>query len=288
MGKVFDKHLIIVTGSSGAGRTTAIDAFEDSGYEVVDNIPISMIDRLVFDESESRNIALGIDIRNRDFSSKLLISIVTKFDQIKGINVSLFFLVCEHHKLLTRFNETRRRHPLSGVKSLSQALKEEIDLLEPLKAVAKVVIDTTDYSPNELREELLRHIKIDDSKKFTIVIESFSYKGGLPRNLDMVFDCRFLKNPYWDRTLRGLNGNSELVKKYVKGLPECEEFLKNVISMLSFLIPLFKKEGKAHFSLGIGCTGGQHRSVVVANELSESLRVMDNIVFVKHRDLKCG
>ncbi len=285
MRNVLDKNLIIITGSSGAGRTTAINALEDRGFEIIDNIPISMIDDFVLDGSEKQNIALGIDVRTRDFSSKLLKSMLIRYEKMKGIKAALFFLECEHNKLLSRFNETRRRHPLSGVKSLSQALKEETLLLKPLKLSADVVIDTTDYSPNQLREELLRRVRTQDSKKFTISIVSFSFKGGLPRNLDMVYDCRFLKNPYWERELRDLDGNSELVRQYIIGLDEFGEFQKNAISMLEFLIPLFKKEGKTDFSLGIGCTGGKHRSVVVANELKKLLECTENLVFIRHQDL---
>ncbi len=285
MSNVFGKHLIIITGSSGAGRTTAINALEDRGFEIIDNIPISMIDNLFLEGVVNKNVALGIDIRTRDFSTQLLTSMVNRYENLKGIKVSLIFLECGHNKLLARFNETRRRHPLSGVKSLAQALREETELLEPLKSIAEVVIDTTDYSPNDLREELLRYVTGNDLKKLTILVQSFSYKHGLPRNLDMVFDCRFLKNPYWQGKLRDLDGNSDLIKDYVMGLPVFDEFLKNAIPMLEFLIPLYEKEGKIEFSIGLGCTGGKHRSVVVANELTKVLQGMDNKVFVKHRDL---
>ena len=285
MSNVFGKHLIIITGSSGAGRTTAINALEDRGFEIIDNIPISIIDNLFLEGVVNKNVALGIDIRTRDFSTQLLTSMVNRYENLKGIKVSLIFLECGHNKLLARFNETRRRHPLSGVKSLAQALREEAELLEPLKSIAEVVIDTTDYSPNDLREELLRYVTGNDLKKLTILVQSFSYKHGLPRNLDMVFDCRFLKNPYWQGKLRDLDGNSDLIKDYVMGLPVFDEFLKNAIPMLEFLIPLYEKEGKIEFSIGLGCTGGKHRSVVVANELTKVLQGMDNKVFVKHRDL---
>ncbi len=285
MSKVFDRHLIIITGSSGAGRTTAINALEDRGFEIIDNIPISMIDNLFFQGMENKNVALGIDIRTRDFSTKLLGSMVNRYQSLEGMKVSLFFLECGHNKLLARFNETRRRHPLSGVKSLTQALTEEKELLEPLKSIAEVVIDTTDYSPNDLREELLRYLTTNSLKKLTILVQSFSYKHGLPRNLDMVLDCRFLRNPYWQEGLRDLDGNAELVKEYVTGLPEFDEFFNNIIPMLEFLIPLYEKEGKTDFSLGLGCTGGKHRSVVVAHKLTKFLHAMGNKVFIKHRDL---
>ena len=278
--------LIVITGSSGAGRTTALNALEDSGYEIIDNIPISMVSSLISRPSDSKYIALGIDIRTRDFSPELLLSMVRRFKKEDRIKVYLFFLQCEHHKLLSRFNETRRKHPLSGVKSLSQALKEEILLLQPLKSEAQVVIDTTDYSPNELREELLKYVKTNKSDSFTILIQSFSYKDGLPRNLDMVFDCRFLKNPHWQSQLRELDGTSDLVKEFVMTLPEFKQFLQYISTLLNFLFPLFEKEGKTHFSVGIGCTGGKHRSVVVATELGKALKNKGMVAFVKHRDLK--
>ena len=285
MSKAVKNDLIIITGSSGAGRTTALNALEDRGYEIIDNIPISMIPSLISKASESKNVALGIDIRTRDFSPKLLLSMVRRFEKDDKIKVGLFFLECEHCKLLTRFNETRRKHPLSGEKSLSQALKEEILLLEPLKSEAQVVIDTTDYSPNELREELLKHVTTRNLDSFTILIQSFSYKDGLPRNLDMVFDCRFLKNPHWQSQLRELDGTSDLVREFVMGLPAFGQFLDYISKLLKYLFPLFEREGKTHFSIGIGCTGGKHRSVVVATELGKVLERKDRVIFIKHRDL---
>ena len=285
MSKAVKNDLIIITGSSGAGRTTALNALEDRGYEIIDNIPISMIPSLISKASESKNVALGIDIRTRDFSPKLLLSMVRRFEKDDKIEAGLFFLQCEHRKLLTRFNETRRKHPLSGEKSLSQALKEEILLLEPLKSEAQVVIDTTDYSPNELREELLKHVTTRNLDSFTILIQSFSYKDGLPRNLDMVFDCRFLKNPHWQSQLRELDGTSDLVREFVMGLPTFGQFLDYISKLLKYLFPLFEREGKTHFSIGIGCTGGKHRSVVVATELGKVLKRKDRVVFIKHRHL---
>ena len=285
MSKAFKNDLVIITGSSGAGRTTALNALEDKGYEIIDNIPISMIPSLISKASESKNVALGIDIRTRDFSPKLLLTMVRRFEKDDKIKVGLFFLQCEHRKLITRFNETRRKHPLSGKKSLSQALKEEILLLEPLKSEAQVVIDTTDYSPNELREELLKHVTTRNLDSFTILIQSFSYKDGLPRNLDMVFDCRFLKNPHWQSQLRELDGTSDLVREFVMALPAFDQFLDYVGKLLKYLFPLFEREGKTHFSIGIGCTGGKHRSVVVATELGKVLKRKDRVVFIKHRHL---
>ena len=274
--------LIIITGSSGAGRTTAINVFEDIGFESVDNLPISMIDKLVLSKKRNRNLALGIDIRTREFSPKNLKKLLSKYKKMKVI---MFFLECDLNKLLVRFNETRRSHPLSGGKTLSDALKKEIDYLKPIKEFANFIIDTTDYSPSELREELLNHLSILKIKKFTILLQSFSYKKGIPRNIDMIFDCRFLKNPYWNSKLRESNGLSKLVQEFVCETTEFITFFSKVSSLIKFLIPQVQKEGKSQFSIGFGCTGGKHRSVVLVSKMTEALEIHGYNILTKHRDL---
>ena len=274
--------LIIITGSSGAGRTTAINVFEDIGFESVDNLPISMIDKLVLSKKRNRNLALGIDIRTREFSPKNLKKLLSKYKKMKVI---MFFLECDLNKLLVRFNETRRSHPLSGGKTLSDALKKEIDYLKPIKEFANFIIDTTDYSPSELREELLNHLSILKIKKFTILLQSFSYKKGLPRNIDIIFDCRFLKNPYWNTELRDLDGNSQLIQDFVSNSSEFNSFFSKVLSLLNFYIPQVQKEGKNQFSVGFGCTGGKHRSVVLVNKIMQKLKKDGYNILSKHRDI---
>ncbi len=274
--------LIIITGSSGAGRTTAINVFEDIGFETVDNLPISMIDKLVLSKKRNRNLALGIDIRTREFSPKNLKKLLSKY---KKMVVIMFFLECDLNKLLIRFNETRRSHPLSGGKTLFEALKKEIYYLKPIKEFANFIIDTTDYSPSELREELLNHLSILKIKKFTILLQSFSYKKGIPRNIDMIFDCRFLKNPYWNSKLRESDGLSKMVQDLVCETTEFITFFSKVSSLIKFLIPQVQKEGKSQFSIGFGCTGGKHRSVVLVSKMTETLKKHGYNILPKHRDL---
>ena len=275
-------QLIIITGASGAGRTTAINVFEDVGFETVDNIPISMIDSLVLSKTRNKNLALGVDIRTREFSPKNLRKLLSKY---KKIVVKIIFLDCDSNKLLKRFNETRRSHPLSGVKSLSEALAEEMEYLKPIKDFANIIIDTTDYSPTDLREKLLNNLSIAKIKKFSILIQSFSYKNGLPRNLDMIFDCRFLKNPYWISHLKKLDGRDKKVQDFLSSSREFKIFFSKVLSLINFLIPQIQKEGKSQFSIGFGCTGGQHRSVVFVNMLSNKLNNDGHNVLSNHRDL---
>ena len=275
-------QLIIITGASGAGRTTAINVFEDVGFETVDNIPISMIDSLVLSKTRNKNLALGVDIRTREFSPENLRKLLSKY---KKMVVKIIFLDCDSNKLLKRFNETRRSHPLSGVKSLSEALVEEMEYLKPIKDFANIIIDTTDYSPTDLREKLLNNLSIAKIKKFSILIQSFSYKNGLPRNFDMIFDCRFLKNPYWISHLKELDGRDKKVQDFLSSSREFKIFFSKVLSLINFLIPQVQKEGKSQFSIGFGCTGGQHRSVVFVNMLSNKLNSDGQNVISNHRDL---
>ena len=275
-------QLIIITGASGAGRTTAINVFEDVGFETVDNIPISMIDSLVLSKTRNKNLALGVDIRTREFSPENLRKLLSKY---KKMVVKIIFLDCDSNKLLKRFNETRRSHPLSGVKSLSEALAEEMEYLKPIKDFANIIIDTTDYSPTDLREKLLNNLSIAKIKKFSILIQSFSYKNGLPRNFDMIFDCRFLKNPYWISHLKELDGHDKKIQDFVSSSREFKIFFSKVLSLIDFLIPQVQKEGKSQFSIGFGCTGGQHRSVVFVNMLSNKLNSDGHNVLSNHRDL---
>ena len=275
-------QLIIITGASGAGRTTAINVFEDVGFESVDNIPISMIDSLVLSKTRNKNLALGVDIRTREFSPENLRKLLSKY---KKMVVKIIFLDCDSNKLLKRFNETRRSHPLSGVKSLSEALVEEMEYLKPIKDFANIIIDTTDYSPTDLREELLNNLSIAKIKKFSILLQSFSYKKGLPRNFDMIFDCRFLKNPYWISHLKELDGRDKKVQDFVSSSREFKIFFSKVLSLINFLIPQVQKEGKSQFSIGFGCTGGQHRSVVFVNMLRNKLNSDGHNVLCTHRDL---
>ena len=275
-------QLIIITGASGAGRTTAINIFEDVGFESVDNIPISMIDSLVLSKTRNKNLALGVDIRTREFSPENLKKLLSKY---KKMVVKIIFLDCDSNKLLKRFNETRRSHPLSGVKSLSEALAEEMEYLKPIKDFANIIIDTTDYSPTDLREKLLNSLSIAKIKKFSILIQSFSYKNGLPRNFDMIFDCRFLKNPYWISNLKKLDGRDKKVQDFLSSSREFKIFFSKVFSLINFLIPQVQKEGKSQFSIGFGCTGGQHRSVVFVNMLRNKLNGDGHNVLSNHRDL---
>ena len=275
-------QLIIITGASGAGRTTAINIFEDVGFESVDNIPISMIDSLVLSKTRNKNLALGVDIRTREFSPENLRKLLSKY---KKMVVKIIFLDCDSNKLLKRFNETRRSHPLSGVKSLSEALVEEMEYLKPIKDFANIIIDTTDYSPTDLREKLLNYLSIAKIKKFSILLQSFSYKSGLPRNFDMIFDCRFLKNPYWISNLKKLDGRDKKVQDFLSSSREFKIFFSKVLSLINFLIPQVQKEGKSQFSIGFGCTGGQHRSVVFVNMLSNKLNSDGHNVLSNHRDL---
>lgn len=286
MGEKINSNIILVTGPSGAGRSTAINVFEDIGYETINNMPLSMLPKLLTGSVNGRQIALGVDIRTRDFSVDAVLDIHEEINRTEGFESTILFLDCRTDELLRRYSETRRRHPLSPDESPEFGIKQEKNLLSTLRVKANVLIDTTKLSPHELKLELKTLYGENDDGQLAITVHSFSYKRGVPRGIDMVYDCRFLKNPYWDKSLRALNGQDQKVGEYVKADVRFDEFFERLMAMCEFLLPAYIDEGKAHFSLGIGCTGGQHRSVCVAETLGKSLADSGWHVSIRHRELE--
>ena len=280
-----EKHrVVLVTGPSGAGRSTAIHALEDLGYEAIDNLPLSLLPRLLNGPPLTRPLALGVDTRNRDFTVHAFSEALDNLQGLHGITPELLFLDCRADVLIRRYSETRRRHPMAPAETPAQGIEREFDLLAPIRLRADTLIDSSDMTPHQLRAEIETLFGAETGGFLALSLQSFSYKRGLPRGLDMVFDCRFLQNPYWDPSLRGLNGKDPAVAKYVAEDPRYATFLKHLETLTRFLLPAYAEEGKAHLSIGFGCTGGQHRSVAVTETLAAALAQGGWRVSIRHRN----
>lgn len=277
---------VLVTGPSGAGRTTAIRALEDMGYEAIDNIPLSLVPRLL-DGGEARQpMALGIDVRNRDFSTAALVETIDTFGADRTRPLEVLYLDCAPEVLVNRFSETRRRHPMALGETPRDGIAREADLLSPIRSRADVLIDTTDLSPHDLRAEVSRWFGVQKGKTLSVSVQSFSYKRGMPRGLDMVLDTRFLNNPYWEESLRGLTGHNLQVQNYVASDPRFAEFFSKVRDLTKMLLPAYVEEGKSYFGIGFGCTGGQHRSVTMTERLAKALAEDGWQVSIRHHELE--
>ncbi len=279
-------RVVIVTGASGAGRTTAINALEDIGFEAIDNIPLTLLERVFESPVQLPPMAIGIDVRNRDFSIDAVLSVLTRIEDGSEVDVEMLFLECRPDVLIRRYSETRRRHPLAPQEAPEAGIEREVTLLAPLQSEADHLIDTSDMTPHDLRSEIGRRFGGAGFDELVVSVDSFSYKRGLPRGVDMIFDARFLKNPHWEEHLRALDGRHSDVAAYVSGDDGFAPFFEKVLELVASLLPAFKAEGKTHFSVGIGCTGGQHRSVTVAEKLSKALAEKGWRVSTRHRELE--
>ena len=281
-----EHRLVLVTGPSGAGRSTAIHAFEDLGWEVIDNLPFSLVGRLTEGAPLGRPIALGLDVRNRDFSAHALIELIDRLTRDPSVALEVLYLDCSAPELIRRFSQTRRRHPLQAFDTAEEGVDHEIDLLAPIRVRADHLIDTTDMSPHDLKAEIVAWFGTAHAQRLAVSLQSFSYRRGLPRGVDLVFDCRFLKNPYWDSALRDLDGRDSAVVAHIAQDARFAPFVANLSDMLLFLLPAALDEGKAHLSVAFGCTGGQHRSVAVAEYLGKVLAEAGWPVSKRHRELE--
>lgn len=281
-----EHRLVLVTGPSGAGRSTAIRVLEDLGYEGIDNIPLSLVPRLVEGPPLGRPIALGLDVRNRDFNATALIELIDSLTRDPRVSLEVLFLDCAPGELIRRFSETRRRHPLAPSDSPDEGVERENDLLAPIKVRADHLIDTSELSPHDLKAEMARWFALGSVKRLAVSVQSFSYKRGVPRGVDMIFDCRFLSNPYWDATLRPLDGRDPRVEAHIRKDPRFADFIHKLQDLLLLLLPAHLAEGKAHLSIGFGCTGGQHRSVAVAEIMGKALAEAGWPVSKRHRELE--
>ncbi|WBU63402.1 RNase adapter RapZ [Paracoccus aerodenitrificans] len=279
-------RLVLVTGPSGAGRSTAINVLEDLGYEAIDNLPLSLVPRLLDGPPRPAPLALGLDVRNRDFSASAVIELIDRLTRHPDYGPEVLYLDCDSTILVRRYNETRRRHPMAGAGAPLDGIEAEKDILAPIRVRADVLVNTSEMSPHELKAELARFFETDREKRLAVSVQSFSYKRGVPRGIDVMFDCRFLANPHWEPALRRLDGRDSAVRDYVISDPRFEEFFSRVRDLLLFVLPLHLAEGKTHLAIGFGCTGGQHRSVTMAENMSEALAGNGWQVSKRHRELE--
>ncbi|KJS14505.1 MAG: glmZ(sRNA)-inactivating NTPase [Peptococcaceae bacterium BRH_c4b] len=281
------QSFIIVTGLSGAGKTQAVRSLEDMGYFCVDNIPPALIPKFAElcyqSKSDINKVALVVDIRGGEFFDSLS-EVLSELDRM-GTRYHILFLEASEETLIRRFKESRRSHPLSHDGEVLQWVREERTILEELRGSAHKIIDTSDMSPTQLKEEI-NNLYGDsaDTSRLRITVVSFGYKYGIPMDSDLIFDVRFLPNPHYDPALRPLTGNHPEVQNFVLSTPNAVSFLDKLFDITEFLLPQYVKEGKNTLMIAIGCTGGMHRSVTVANKLTEHLKSKNYRAKVRHRD----
>jgi UPF0042 nucleotide-binding protein len=280
------QRIVLVTGPSGAGRSTAINALEDQGFEVIDNLPLSLLGHLFDGPAIARPLALGLDVRNRDFGVDALISAIDRLTAAERVDLQVLYVDCPEDELVRRYSETRRRHPLAPDAPPLTGIQRELDLLVPIRARADILIDTGGQTPHDLRADIGRLFPSGEAGALNVSVHSFSYKRGLPRGLDIVMDCRFLRNPHWDDALRASDGRDPAVAAYVAADPRFAQFFDDLSRQLLHLLPAYADEGKTHLAIGMGCTGGQHRSVVVAERLAKTLAEAGWQVSKRHRELE--
>ncbi|SFL83094.1 UPF0042 nucleotide-binding protein [Salibacterium qingdaonense] len=285
-----DIHVVIITGMSGAGKTVAVQSFEDMGYYCVDNLPPALIPTFVelIENSggQMNKVALVIDLRGREFFDHLF-EAVDNLRLKAHLSTHILFLDAKDEVLVQRFKETRRSHPLAASETPLEGIHQEREILEDLKGRARQIIDTTGLHPKQLRERIIQTFSAPEKDAFSVNVLSFGYKYGLPIDADLVFDVRFLPNPHYIDHLKPKTGLEEEVSSYVLKWTETKEFIEKLLDMLSFMLPQYKREGKSQLIIAIGCTGGKHRSVTLA-EYTADYFAEGYAVHKTHRDIEKG
>ena len=285
------KDILLVTGMSGAGKSTVLKTLEDLGWEVVDNLPLLLLDRLLDaplpegSTDDSQPLAIGIGARTRDFDPERIVSRIRDLRDRHGLEIGMLFLDCSGAELERRYSETRRRHPLALDRPANDGIGRERELLAPLRDWANRLIDTTDMAANELAQQIRASFAGDGLGEPTLSIRSFGFARGLPRNADLVFDMRFLRNPHWDHDLRPGTGLDADVSAYIMDDPAYEAAVSRIEELLMLLLPRYRAEGKSYVTVAFGCTGGRHRSVHVADRVARRLRDAGFSPTIEHRDL---
>lgn len=285
------KHVLLITGLSGAGKSTALKTLEDIGWETIDNFPIRLVEGLLRTPPPSSRgdkhppLALGFDSRTRGFEPDALIKRIKKLQENENYLISTLYLDCAGGELERRYSETRRRHPRALDRPAKEGIALERTQLEPFRRWADHVIDTTGLSANALQQEIRQQFALEEAETTTITITSFGFSRGLPNNIDLLFDVRFLANPFWETDLKLMTGLDQPVADYIAKDPAYAEAMEKFEDMLKFLLPKYQEAGKAYVNIGIGCTGGRHRSVHVAEALSKNLHDAGFSSTVSHRNL---
>ncbi|MCD5029185.1 RNase adapter RapZ [Enterococcus asini] len=277
--------LVIITGMSGAGKTVAIQSFEDMGFFCIDNMPPSLIPKfweLIKESGKITKIALVVDLRSRSFFEEIQ-SMLVSIENTNFIDTQVLFLDASDEELVSRYKETRRTHPLAMDGLITEGIRKERAILEDLKPKATIVIDTTKLTPRQLREKINQEFKSSTDHGFRVEMVSFGFKYGLPIDADIVMDVRFLPNPHYIDDLRPLTGMDQPVYEYVMSFPETEEFYEKFLDLLLTIMPGYVKEGKSSLTVAIGCTGGQHRSVALTERVGHALS-KEYKVNITHRD----
>ena len=283
-----EAQILLISGLSGSGKTHVLRALEDIGWLCVDNLPTVLIPRfadLVRESTGPRRAALVVDIRERDF----LRQFPHVYRQLRGskVKVSLLFLEAAETALVRRFSETRRPHPLAFNQPAIEGIREEREALKPIRKMADHILDTTDYTVHQLRDYIKEHYDLRaGASPLVVSVISFSYKYGVPAEADLVFDVRFLPNPNFVPRLKPLTGNHAAVVRFMKRQPDTAVFLRKLGALLGYVIPRYVREGKSYLTIAVGCTGGRHRSVMMANALGEAIARKGYTVRVRHRDLR--
>lgn len=286
------KTILLVSGMSGAGKTTTLKTLEDLGWEVIDNLPLSLLDRLLDvpfphpHEGEDQPLALGIDSRTRGFDAQAIVQRIKTLREDRGWDIETLYLDCTGAELERRFAETRRKHPLAQDRPASDGIARERELTEPLRRWASQMIDTSTLSVNDLQQAIRRRYGRDPNQQTVLTILSFGFSRGLPRNADLVFDMRYLRNPHWDRALRPKTGLDPDVAAYIMEDPAYEDSVSQIETLLRTLLPRYQAQGKSYVTVAFGCTGGRHRSVHVADRVARHLRRAGFSPTVLHRNME--
>ncbi len=287
------KTILLLSGLSGAGKTTALKTLEDMGWEVVDNLPLVLLDRLLDTPlpaghagEDERPLALGIDARTRDFDANAIVRRIRALREKHGHDVETLFLDCSGTELERRFAETRRRHPLALDRPAADGIARERELTEPLRRWASQVIDTTSFTSNALQQEIRSRFARERLSDPVLTILSFGFSRGVPRNADLMFDMRFLRNPHWDEQLRPKTGLDPDVAAYIQADPAYEEAVRRIEELLVMLLPRYAEGGKAYITVAFGCTGGKHRSVHVAERVARHLQDAGFSPTILHRNME--
>ncbi len=283
-------ELLLVTGLLGAGKSTALRQLEDLGWEMIDNFPLRFLKRQVNDLLEEARapapIAIGFDVRTREFVPRKFLDYLDEIEAREEVAVTLLYIDCSGQELERRYNETRRPHPLAQGRPVHEALAAERDLLAALRARADFVVDTTKFTPHDLRQVVREHFSPSAERRMALTVTSFGFSRGIPPVADLVFDMRFLDNPHWDEELRPLTGEDDAVAAHIESDPAFAEAYDRIEGLIFTLLPRYEAQGRGYLTIAFGCTGGRHRSVYTARKMTEALRANNYSPALIHRTLK--